>query len=137
MFLCPDRAIAQKRDLESMSTDVQMLPTAMNITVEGQRRREQLCLLFADGKEPTYRPSVPPHFLTVAEKTFYEDDSRRTVLSLKTEFLSMLQKLPKPSVVAELCDAMESAKSHAEVLSVVCSLRQVYASVSVDISSDL
>ena len=130
--------IAQKCDLESMSTDFQMLHTARDITLEGQQQSEQLCLLFADGKEQTNRPSFPHHFFTVVEKTCYEDGSRRhSVLFLKTKLLSMLQKLPEPSVAAELFDAMEIAKSHAEVLSVMCSLRQVCESVSVDINSDL
>ena len=59
------------------------------------------------------------------------------MLCLRNEFLFMLQKLPEPSVTIELWDAVDIAKSHVEVLSVVRNLWQVCVSVSLDISSYL
>ena len=119
-----------------MTTGVDTLQTATDITAEGQQKRQQLCELFGHGKEPVYRPAVSPHFLTMSEKAFYDDDSRRTILSLKTKFLSLIEKLPESSVAAEICDAMNHADAHAEVLSAMSDLRQIYAGIVTDADGD-
>ena len=140
-FLFPDGVLAAERPLESMSEGVVMLQTATELTSVGTARRDKMCCLYAEGKQPSSRPWIAPHCLTQEEDSKYNADERRTVFSLKTEFDNLLKKLPNRSICDSLCKRMDSAKLHAEVLACVMELRVIAADaeredVDVDHGSD-
>ena len=51
-FLFPDGVLAAERPLESMSEGVVMLQTATHLTSVGTARRDKMCCLYAEGKQP-------------------------------------------------------------------------------------
>ena len=69
-----------------MSEEVVMLPTATDLTSVGIAHRDEMCYLYAEGKQPSSRPWIAPHCLTQEEDSKYNADERRTVFSLKSEF---------------------------------------------------
>ena len=132
-FLCPDGSVSTSRPLESLSPGVTMVQTAVDLTSAGQSRCHELCALFANGSHPAHRPSVPPHFLTLEEKLHYEDDGRRSITSLKGEFLELLCRLGDQQVATSLCEAMNAAITHAHVLQCTREMRDLVAASTDDV----
>ena len=75
--------------------------------------------------------------MTSDEQDHYEADSRRSVASLRSEFVSLLGQLPDQVVAADLCTSFESAKVKESVLECVLAMRQLVAAVgdNVDMTS--
>ena len=73
-FLSPGGNLAEQRELESRSPDVQMCQSAVHLTEEGVHRRREFTV-FNRGRGAANRASCPPHFLTAAERAHFEADS--------------------------------------------------------------
>ena len=133
-FLYPGGNLAEQRELESMSPDVQMCQSAVHLTEEGVRRRREFTGVFNRGRGAANRASCPPHFLTAAEKAHFEADSRRTIASLRQEFVTLLGQLPDQVASDDLCASFEAASHKDSVLECVMAMRQlVTAAVSTDV----
>ncbi|XP_065180592.1 uncharacterized protein LOC135811302 [Sycon ciliatum] len=129
-FLCPGEELALHRPLESMSSDEDMLDTAVDLTDNGKRRRRELCESFGNGQWPKTRSSKSVHFLTTDEKEKVHAESNRSVASLKREFHRLVQHLPDQALASELAAQLQVCSTSQSALDVVKQLRSMVNSIT-------